>query len=274
MVVRTKLVPALIILLAAAGNVNASEAKKHTVTVGPEVSYIAYKEDGVKETGIVYGLFGSYTYRGKLFSEKLENAMLRVNGRLGFGQVDYDGELSDGTPYTIDNINDTLFEIRAVAGYDFPIFSTSTITPYFGVGYRYLNDDLSTDPAGYERESNYLYSPIGIETNTPFANDWSIGLTVEYDIFWLGKQRSHLSDAIPGLGDVTNDQEKGYGLKGSIKVRKETEKISFFVEPFINYWNIDKSKDAPLVFSGTIIGSAYEPKNNSLEYGLKLGAEF
>jgi hypothetical protein len=120
-----------------------AELPKHSVDLGTELSYIQYKEPGImKEKGVMYGLIGSYTYH--------HYVMLKADGKIAYGKVDYDGQLSDGTPYTINNIDDYMLELRGTAGFDIPIMS-STLTPYLGIGYRYLNDDPSFDPAGYER---------------------------------------------------------------------------------------------------------------------------
>jgi len=242
-----------------------TELPKHSVDLGTEISYIKYKEPSVmEEKGMMYGIVGSYTYHNKL--------MLKADGRFSYGQVDYKNS------GTLDNIDDYTLEFRGLGGYDFSVFTASTLTPYIGIGYRYLNDDLkgttSTGALGYERESNYLYSPIGIEIITPLENDWSVGATLEYDYFWKGIQKSHLSDAIAGLNDIENDQDDGYGLRGSIKFQKKGEKLDFLIEPFIRYWNIKKSKETVITYSGTIIGYGYEPKNNSTEFGIKFAAKF
>jgi hypothetical protein len=56
----------------------AGELQKHIFEVGPEMSYITYKEPSVmKEQGIMYGIAGSYTYHNKL--------MLKVEGRGSWG---------------------------------------------------------------------------------------------------------------------------------------------------------------------------------------------
>ncbi len=252
---------------------SAGEMKTNTFTLAPEVSYITYKESEMKETGVYYGVFGSYAYHGALF-EGLEKAMLKAEARVSAGQVDYDGHLSDGTPYKIDNVKDVLFELRSLAGYDFEAFSSTTITPFFGLGYRFLSDNLSKDPAGYRRFANYFYSPIGVETRTSIGESWTLGLNLEYDLFWFGKQYSDLSDFSSAYGDVTNDQHKGYGFRAAVKVVKTMSDMNLLVEPYVVYWNIDRSKDAPLTVSSTIIGSAYEPKNTSTEIGVKVGVEF
>jgi hypothetical protein len=251
----------------------AQEVKMHTFTVEPQISYITYKEPVMKETGVFYGLMGSYTYRGELFTGA-ENAMLKAEGRLSFGRVDYDGQLSNGTPYKIDGINDLLFETRGLAGYDFNVFSSTTITPFTGLGYRFLSDNLSTDPAGYRRFANYLYSPIGFETKTPFGDGWSAGVNLEYDMFWFGRQYSYLSDFNSSYDDLTNDQDKGYGIRASFKVAKQSADFNLSVEPYLIYWDIDKSKVSNVTVSGTVVGYGYEPENTSTEIGAKVGFEF
>ena len=74
-----------LVFFASAVLVQAQETKTHAFAVTPEVSYITYKESsvGVKETGVFYGLLGSYVYRGELFNG-MERAMLKAEGRLSF----------------------------------------------------------------------------------------------------------------------------------------------------------------------------------------------
>lgn len=246
---------------------NTFPVKKHTWELGTEISQIKYEEPGLmKEDGIMWGILCSYTYRN--------NLMLKAEGRFSYGEVDYDGQLQDGTPYTIDGIDNYMLEFRVLGGYDFPILKATILTPYIGFGYRYLNDNASFDPAGYERESNYYYSPIGIETFTDLQNGWFVGLTIEYDLFWKGVQKSHLSDAVATLNDAENDQKDGYGIRGSIKFQKKGEKVDFVIEPFIRYWDIEKSEGASITLSGTIIRVAFEPENDSTEIGIKFAAKF
>jgi len=240
--------------------------KKHTFELDPEISYRIYKEpDVMSEKGMMYGLVGSYTYHNKL--------MLKAEGRGSWGKVDYSntGE--------IDNITDYMLEFRGLGGYDFPILKTSTITTYIGIGYRYLNDDMSgkissTGALGYLRESNYIYSPIGIEFIIHLENNWSIGEVVEFDYFWWGKQKSYLSDADPGYNDLSNRQKKGFGLRGSIALQKKIKTIEFEVGPFIRYWNIKKSETEIITYLGVPIGVGWEPKNNSTEVGIMGAIKF
>lgn len=237
-----------------------AELQKHTWELGPEISYITYKEPGVmREKGMMYGIDGSYTYHNKL--------MLKADGRFSYGQVDYKNT------GTMNDIDDYMLEFRGLGGYDFSVLASSMLTPYIGIGYRYLNDDMSgrtssTGAAGYEREISYIYSPIGIEMTTAFEN-WSIGAILEYDYFWDGTVKGHLGD-VPGYYDIENDQDEGYGIRGSINFKKKGEKIDFVIAPFIRYWNI-KDSETTTDPAGT---SWIEPKNNSTEFGIKFAAKF
>ncbi|MFC1666322.1 hypothetical protein ACFL0P_00430 [Candidatus Omnitrophota bacterium] len=239
------------------------------IEIGLETSHITYEEPGVmEEKGMMYGVNCSLTYRGWLppSPAEVDKYMLRIEGRYSYGEVDYDGSLSDGTPYTIDNIDDYMLEFRGLVGYDFFMSETFILTPYIGYGYRYLHDDVSFDQYGYGRDSNYFYSPIGIETITGLGNGWFVGVKLEYDYFWNGMQRSYLSD-IAGYSDAKNRQNRGYGCRGSIKLRKKGEKIDFTVEPFMRYWNIRRSETSYTTWYG-ISFSGVEPKNNSEEFGI------
>jgi hypothetical protein len=238
--------------------------KKHTFELRPEISYITYKEPGMmREKGMMYGLAGSYTYRQRL--------MLKVEGRGSLGKVDYSNSGE------INNITDYMLEFRGLGGWDFPILKSSTLTPYIGIGYRYLNDDMSgrtstIGVAGYERESNYIYSPIGLEVIANLENKWSIVETGEYDLFWWGKQKSHSCDAYPGVG-ISNRQKKGYGFRGSITLQKKGKIVDVEVGPFIRFWNIKKS-ESDFVTYGGIVYPFFEPKNMSTEVGVMLGMKF
>lgn len=248
------------------GNVFAQPLKRHTFEIGPQVSYIVYKEpDVMKEKGMMYGLIGSYTYHNRI--------MLKAEANGSWGKVDYSNSGK------IDNITDYTLEGRGLVGYDFLIAQVHSITPYVGVGYRYLNDDSSgkistTGARGYERESNYLYSPIGLEISIQLGNKFYVKELLEFDYFWRGWQKSHLSDAIPGLNDPTNIQENGYGVRGYIGFLIVSNKIDFEVGPYVKYWNVKKSEEETITYYGTPIGIGWEPKNNSTEIGLRITARF
>lgn len=254
--------------------------------VGTEFSWFEYEEPNfMEEEGFLYGFFGTYTHRisenhpvesfSDIFGTGNTINMFELDARIGFGEVDY---TSNGTG-SLDGIDDFVFEIRGLAGYDFPVMTEARITPFIGLAYRYLNDDsggrlTTTGAAGYERESNYFYLPIGVEFFNPLQNDWEFSAIIEYDVFLYGKQKSHLGDAISGLNTIENDQEDGFGVRGSVKFKKSTEKFDFFIEPYVRYWKIDDSEVSPVTFSGVLVGFGLEPENESIESGARIGINF
>ena len=237
--------------------------------IGPEIYYSKYREPGLmKETGMFYGLTVGFTSRYWVPASPEEEPweskwMARAEGRFAYGRVDYDGATWGGTPLTINDIDDFVWEIRLLMGPDFP-GATTMLTPFGGIAYRYLNDNSSSHVSGYERESNYLYVPLGLEMITQLDDGWSYGAAVEFDLFLWGKQTSHLSDV--GASDVSNRQEKGYGVRASVKLQKKTNRIDFIIEPFIRYWNIADSEIETV--SG--LGAVLEPENQTVEAGIRL----
>ena len=243
----------------------------HVWELGSEISHITYKEpDVMKEKGTLYGVAASFTARDELMSKLF---MFKIEGRGSWGEVDYENS------GTIDGIDDYLLEFRGLGGYSCYVSKKMLITPYFGFGYRYLNDDMSghtssTGAAGYKRESNYYYSPMGIETIAELSNGLRLRLMLEFDLFWTGEQKSHLSAADSALGDLENDQDSGYGARGSLSLEMRTDRLDLSIEPFIRYWKITDSEKAAVIYGGIVVGYGIEPKNNSTEIGGRFSARF
>ncbi len=235
--------------------------------IGPEVYYFRYREPGfMKDTGYFYGFQGSYTYREwvPMFpaDETKLKLMARIEGRAAWGSVNYDGALQDGTPYSIDNIRDDSGEWRGLIGFDFPQ-ATVVDTIYTGIGDRYLDDNGGSDPAGYDRQSNYLYLPVGFKTLRNLSGNWLMSANAEFDILVEGRQTSDLSGF--GFGMIHNRQNSGYGLRGSLGFEYTAKEVAFIIQPFVRYWNIDESEGS----KGWV-----EPKNNTIEIGLDLTFRF
>ena len=183
-----------------------------------------------------------------------------LQGKLGYGQVDY---TSAGTG-TMSGIPDYQFETSGAFGLGFEGTSLRT-TPYIGAGFRYLLNasglkQSSTGHYGYDRESRYIYIPIGINLETKPSNESYFAFRAEYDYFIYGQQKSYLSDVSPSYPDITNDQEEGSGLKLSAKYYIDK---SGGLEAYMDYWDIADSKI-------DVTGNFMEPRNTTTELGLKL----
>ncbi len=236
--------------------------------IGPDVYYYQYKEPGfMKETGYFYGVQAAYTYREWVPMFPTDDAelkwMFRAEARYDWGTVNYDGALMDGTPYTYDNIRDTTGEFRLLIGPDFPR-ATAVDTIYAGLGSRFLKDNESGDPAGYDRQSHYVYLPIGFKTLRNLAGNWLMSANAEFDLWISGTQTTDLGKF--GGPTIHSKQNSGYGLRGSLGFECPTKDVTYIIQPFVRYWNVAKSE---VDSSG-----GYEPKNNTIELGLDLTLRF
>ncbi len=235
--------------------------------IAPEVSWFHYEEPGLmEEEGTLYGVSASYTrYYDAVFSDRI----LRLEGGLAVGEVDYDGGLQDGTPYTIEGNDDMLINARVLWG---PLWQTDTWANYFhyGLGYRYLRDDSTQDLLGYKRHSNYLYLPLGVKAYRPLSGNWYVELGAEFDVLIVGLQVSEIPRSSTDSSNVENWQWPGFGGRGSVELRHKTNSLDIAVAPFVQYWWVDDSRPVP-----SDPGYCWtEPRNWSLQVGLNLLVRF
>lgn len=237
--------------------------------IGVQISSYRYEEDingafFMNLEGKKIGLTAAFT---KVYDD---NWYLVVDGRYASGNADYS---SAGTGTKSAN-PDSFVDVRMTAGQDIQAGS-QLLSPYAGLGYRYLNSDLrgysTTGHAGYRRTSKYLYLPLGVTHRLRLGGDARLATTVEYDYLIEGVQRSYLTD-VPGGGytsDLLNLQRNGYGMR--LNLAYETSNWSAGV--FYHYWNI-ASSDLGVYTSATLVYTGYEPHNITKEVGVQLKYRF
>ena len=220
-----------------------------------------YAEPGLMNLkGNMYGLSASLNLKPSEQTPLFLGLQLAVSS----GKVDYN---SNGTGSVKNEDNDKQ-EIRFLVGVTENIFS-----PYMGLGFRRLVNDsagmISTSGAhGYTRTSNYAYLPVGIGIDIISNSKINVKTKLEYDYLIEGKQTSDLTPL--GGPKARNTQTKGYGYRFSLQLSTPINKATnFFIEPFYEYWNISDS-DHFNVPGGYLL----EPKNNTKEFGLKVGLAF
>ncbi len=228
-------------------------------SIGIQSYYFEYEEPGLmSQEGYYTGLAYQYGY-------KKTNWYLKADGMLAVGLVDYE---SNGTG-TLDGERNFTFEIRGVGGYTILEKSTTKITPFIGIGYHYLQNKserkiTTTGHAGYDRESHYLYIPLGVTVDFQMKNGWHFIPEVEYDFFVTGQQDSR-TGYLSGYTDVSNTQDSGHGYRLSFGFSKEMRKFDLFIRFFFRYWDIDDSDTTTDPFGRVFI----EPKNETHEYGIE-----
>ncbi len=271
--------------------------------LAPEISGITFRQPsiGLKESGAMYGINGVFTYRpaqGNALNSTLTN-VYRLEGTFAYGHVNYSGGSNDtggiiqnpgNVPIIPDKFNgipNYLLEARVLIGKDFNL-KTIELTPYFGFGYRYYFNAFYDDkPLGYNSKTQYAYIPVGFDIMTPLNKEWAMDANLEYDFLIQGNVTNFIgnvrySDPFLGnysVGNVTNVQNSGYGIRGSVKFIKEWQRFKIILEPYFRYWHINQSKVAgsdPFNFEGTeyYLPNIYVPQNSSTEIGAKLGLEF
>jgi hypothetical protein len=239
-------------------------ATRRGFEVGGQIASYNYEEPGLmKLIGPRVGGVGSFTFAAA-------GLFFRTDSRFSYGQLKYRSPVSG----TLNRVPDFILEPRFVIGKDFPSGDGATLSPYGGLGYRYLYDDLrgyaSTGAAGYRRSSHYFYAPVGLTLRIHLENRWVLAPTVEADVFLRGRQVTKLSDTGLGYIDVTNEQKKGRGHRASLMLEKDR----WVIGAWTHYWHI---ADSDLQFAGVVGGIArggLEPENYTREYGLELRYRF
>ena len=277
------------------------DRKRNTLEIGVEWFDYAYREEGLmKLDGTMVGAYLVYTHRQAEPQEQARHwkDLFKASKYALFDMIRLDTRFSrgDDIKYRGSAINEDethwTWESRAVIGYDVAVKENVIVTPYVGLGYRYLMDDNGGETIyyghtgywTYDRESKYIYMPIGFDIMRKLRNRWTIGLNLEYDIFLDGEQTSHFGDGPAGSNYDTavNEQDEGYGLRGSIRLVKEGNRVDFVIEPFARYWHIKDSEITFLTRNGQHIPGATpgtykagkEPNNRTWEFGLRAGIRF
>jgi len=200
------------------------------------------------------------------------------NDWFALGQIDYNnGSVKYSGSGTASGIPQYYVNLKAALGHDF-VFNGFVLSPFIGIGYRYLNQAFggvttSTGAPGYDRRSTYNYIPIGIIHRVAVNdNKAKLETTLEYNYLLSGNQYSGLAAANPVLGNQNNAQNSGYGINLTILYKQD----QWGFGPYYKYWNIADSQinTTNFVASGIRYSGFYEPANTTNEFGLKLTYSF
>jgi hypothetical protein len=267
-------------------------AKQKEQSIGLEFSGYKYCEFGDKDKEIMnikgerLGL--SYEYLSRKNTKEV--SFWAYEGSFSLGNVLYNGSSQNKlVRIRVNCYLDFYVEHRLLYGLVLIPFNNEylAVMLYLGCGFRnlfnrisdfyYIKEDGSPGKiSGYNRYSTYFYIPLGIKLRTDLNNGWLFSVNPEFDWVLLGYQISDIDD---GSGKaMKNAQHKGYGLRASITISKKmNNKYTLFFEPFVKYWNINISEKKSIIVeeNGVIKHKYYfEPKNNALEYGSRVGIVF
>ncbi len=279
-----------------------AKEKRHNFEIGYEMSDYTYREPHmeypISNKADKQGISVVYTRQSVLSDDINEDdpTFASIEFRYMNGKTDYDGYMIGYdsllnpvvTPFKSHD-KDYYTELGLKLGRSYKLFSATKLWPYFGIAGRWLRngEDKYSDLGGgqmgfsYQRTSTYIYVPLGANLTFDMGDTARLTLNGQFDWLIHGNQNSHVSDEW-NVNSVSNEQNKGLGLRASAKLSVDMGKIGVFVEPFYRYWKIQNSKDVNYIFHYTdehgdpqeAMGSMREPYNTTREYGIRMGIAF
>ena len=239
--------------------------------LGLTLSSYSYQEPSVSVgmTAINYGL-------------EYQKTSLLNGGQFLLAGIDYatgtDRYSGSGTL----NVPKYYYNAKLAIGTDW-VYGSQIVSPYIGFGYRFLNQTgggltTSTGAVMYDRQSTYLYIPVGFKQRSLTGDGGMLESTLELDYLVSGNQFSGLS-VMNSFGytsstDVNNRQTSGYGLNASFMYKRPD---GWSLGPYWKYWNISKSDLSTWTYKSggtSYTSSVYEPTNTTEEFGFKALYQF
>ena len=226
----------------------------------------------VDQKGFMSGYNAQFTHRIANHENTILN-VFRLEGQWASGK--FKTEPIDQGP---SGIKVDTYDIRGILGKDSYTIAHVRATGYFGFGYRYLEDNaegLNIDSGGftllgYKSYSHYCYLPVGVDMVYQTRPAYSLEGNFEYDYVVHNWEVAKLG-VVPGYNTLDVNQRGGNGLRASLRLNLNFKYCTAFMEWFYRYWNITKSKSEPDPFDPSV--GINEPKNNTEEFGLRLGLQ-
>ena len=235
--------------------------------LGLTLSSYSYQEPSVSVgiTAINYGL-------------EYQKTSLLSDGRFLIAGIDYATGTDQYSGSGTLSVPKYYYNGKIAIGADWA-YRSGIISPYIGLGYRFLNQTgggltTSTGAVMYDRQSTYFYIPVGLKQRSLSAGGGILESTFELDYLVSGNQFSGLSVmnnfSYSNSSDVNNRQNSGYGLNASVMYKRQD---GWSLGPYWKYWNISKSDLGTWTYtSGST--SVYEPANTTEEFGFKALYQF
>lgn len=211
----------------------------------------------VKQAGTTYGVHGEKTWALS------DGDFLRFDANFQGGKVDYHGSGS------MPNQTMRFYEVRMVYGVD-DEFLRGVLSTYAGLGYRYLYNDArgsvrvgTTTYVGDEREQQYTYLPVGVTYRTMLGAK-RLTLNGELGLLLMGSNHSH--------NDTFSDtfkQRSGFEARLAATLNQGAWEVG----PYVQYWKVNDS-DKNYEYVGRTLTASWEPKNTTVDVGIKVDRHF
>lgn len=203
----------------------------------------------------------------------------RVVGDVSYysGDVEYDGQTNRGTP-VMTRTNQKIIGMGIHAEYWRASMGGLHYALYFGAGYSYRERDIQ---------------PTRTTTGAPVRGlfetyQWWSGFLGAKSVLYTSERGRWMLDArftrpvnpsmkvdFDGLNDsVRLDVGGHWGVRGALPWHYTmSQSADFFMEPFMESYETRRSATTPLTRNGVIVGTVYEPRSESFNYGFMVGVQ-
>jgi len=307
-----RVVFSVIAIAALSASPAAAQTSRLATSTGNDVNISVSGYKYTEPDGLAISIHGGKIggeYTGTKVIDSRRHWFAQANFRGTFGHTTYDGwcspfliapnagspngwelDLGDAQACSESGDPDSYIETRGLFGKDL-IGASVGWSPYAGLGYRHLSNGLA-GVSGYRIEQ-YLYLPVGITARISAGSQGSLSFNAEYDQLLHGWNTTHDSqlgggdipatDTAPaftleGFTDVSFDQHSGWGFRTSAKYQVN---LHVSLEPYYIRWHVSPSPVSNETATFTVNGvtaqeqfGAYEPRNATNEFGVKLGIRF
>lgn len=206
----------------------------------------------LKESGPQYGVGGDISIA--LLRGDAGDLTVRGKQELFGGNVNYDGQLNDGTPHSTDvNYLGTLSEVDL--GWAFPVLNVM-VEPYAGLSYRWWQRDLQGS-YGYVEQWSSASVLLGIRSQHELAQDaqFFVAGAAKYPFY----NRNNVD--FPGIGEVELSPGSEWSVVADSGIRYRNVYAAIYYENYI----FPKS---------SVEHGLYQPRSESQIYGLRVGWAF
>ncbi|MFP4147831.1 MAG: hypothetical protein ACLFSI_08995 [Halorhodospira sp.] len=195
---------------------------------------------------------------------------MRIEGQLGTGEMNYDGQTQGGTPATSET-EDQVYGLRILLG-----AGTDPWLFYTGLGGRSWDQDLKDGETssggtmiGYDRGHRYRYIPLGVRLERSIGAEWSGHVEAEYRSVWDGEA---YADFDSGSMDFNMDDGHGWALTAGVR-RDLSGEVDFSVDGYLRRWDFGTSDPDTISVNGTTY-LFEEPANETEEVGFRVGVHW
>ncbi|MCU7851054.1 MAG: hypothetical protein KZQ80_02455 [Candidatus Thiodiazotropha sp. (ex Monitilora ramsayi)] len=198
-------------------------------------------------------------------------AIVRERWRFDASLLWLSGVVDYGSPAASSKTDTDILNLELTAGYGFYTTERQNLSLVAGAGYRKWWRNIRSTPTANGLDEIY---------------DWGYGL-----LGLRGKQRlnqqTHLTGELyltrvvnPGLdvrfishfdnAELDLGEEMGFRIRFTLD-RQLNRSTTFWVSPWYEYWELGRSNDAPLFSNGIQVGTLFEPRSETRNFGVNLG---